>query len=209
MNILFRIADILLFPVIRLIFRAKQKGKENIPKSGPVIIAANHLHAFDMFFISTFSRRSIRFLAKAELFRNPFGRLIFRGAGAIPINRAAAGVESVNEVISSLEKGEAVGIFPQGTRLPRKNPAETKIKSGIGLIAYHAKATVLPVFIGAKGMKIRPFRKTEVRFGKPIAFDELGFENGGIDEYRHASEIIFEKICELGKDISSSAEEKQ
>lgn len=66
MNILFRIADILLFPVIRLIFRAKQKGKENIPKSGPVIIAANHLHAFDMFFISTFSRRSIRFLAKAD-----------------------------------------------------------------------------------------------------------------------------------------------
>lgn len=209
MNILFRIADILLFPVIRLIFRAKQKGKENIPKEGPVIIAANHLHAFDMFFISTFSRRSIRFLAKAELFRNPFGRLIFRGAGAIPINRAAAGVESVKEVISSLEKGEAVGIFPQGTRIPGKDPAETKIKSGIGLIAYHAKATVLPVFIGAKGMKIRPFRKTEVRFGKPIAFDELGFENGGIDEYRHASEIIFEKICELGKDISSSAEEKQ
>lgn len=115
----------------------------------------------------------------------------------------------MNEVISSLEKGEAVGIFPQGTRIPGKDPAETKIKSGIGLIAYHAKATVLPVFIGAKEMKIRPFRKTEVRFGKPIAFDELGFENGGIDEYRHASEIIFEKICELGKDISSSAEEKQ
>ena len=115
----------------------------------------------------------------------------------------------MNEVISSLEKGEAVGIFPQGTRIPGKDPAETKIKSGIGLIAYHAKATVLPVFIGAKGMKVRPFRKTEVRFGKPIAFDELGFENGGIDEYRHASEIIFEKICELGKDISSSAEEKQ
>lgn len=209
MNVFFKIADFFLFPIVRLLFGARQRGKENIPKEGPVIIAANHLHAFDMFFISTFSKRSIRFLAKAELFRNPFCRFIFRGAGAIPINRKAAGVESVNEVISTLEKGSPVGIFPQGTRMPGKDPAETKIKSGIGLIAYHSKATVLPVFIGAKGMKVRPFRKTEVRFGKPIAFDELGFENGGIDEYRHASEIIFEKICELGKDISSSAEEKQ
>ena len=209
MNVFFKIADFFLFPIVRLLFGARQRGKENIPKEGPVIIAANHLHAFDMFFISTFSKRSIRFIAKVELFRNPFCRFIFRGAGAIPINRKAAGVESVNEVISSLEKGDPVGIFPQGTRIPGKDPAETKIKSGIGLIAYHSKATVLPVFIGAKGMKVRPFRKTEVRFGKPIAFDELGFENGGIDEYRHASEIIFEKICELGKDISSSAEEKQ
>lgn len=209
MNVFFKIADFFLFPIVRLLFGARQRGKENIPKEGPVIIAANHLHAFDMFFISTFSKRSIRFLAKAELFRNPFCRFIFRGAGAIPINRKAAGVESVNEVISTLEKGSPVGIFPQGTRMPGKDPAETKIKSGIGLIAYHSKATVLPVFIGAKGMKVRPFRKTEVRFGKPIAFDELGFENGGIDEYRHASEMIFEKICELGKDISSSAEEKQ
>lgn len=137
MNVFFKIADFFLFPIVRLLFGARQMGKENIPKEGPVIIAANHLHAFDMFFISTFSKRSIRFLAKAELFRNPFCRFIFRGAGAIPINRKAAGVESVNEVISTLEKGSPVGIFPQGTRIPGKAPAETKIKSGIGLIAYH------------------------------------------------------------------------
>lgn len=209
MNVFFKIADFFLFPIVRLLFGARQRGKENIPKEGPVIIAANHLHAFDMFFISTFSKRSIRFLAKAELFRNPFCRFIFRGAGAIPINRKAAGVESVNEVISTLEKGSPVGIFPQGTRMPGKDPAETKIKSGIGLIAYHSKATVLPVFIGAKGMKVRPFRKTEVRFGKPIAFDELGFENAGAEEYRRASELIFDRICELGADISKTAEEKQ
>lgn len=209
MNVFFKIADFFLFPIVRLLFGARQKGKENIPDKGPVIIAANHLHAFDMFFISTFSKRSIRFLAKAELFKSPFGRFIFRGAGAIPINRKAAGVESVNEVISSLKSGDLVGIFPQGTRLPGKNPAETKIKSGIGLIAYHSKATVLPVFIGSKGMKVRPFGKTEVRFGKPIAFDELGFENGGSEEYRRASELIFGKICELGADISKTAEEKQ
>ena len=115
MNVFFKIADFFLFPIVRLLFGARQRGKENIPKEGPVIIAANHLHAFDMFFISTFSKRSIRFLAKAELFRNPFCRFIFRGAGAIPINRKAAGVESVNEVISTLEKGSPVGIFPQGT----------------------------------------------------------------------------------------------
>ena len=209
MNVFFKIADFFLFPIVRLLFGARQRGKENIPKEGPVIIAANHLHAFDMFFISTFSKRSIRFLAKVELFRNPCCRFIFRGAGAIPINRKAAGVESVNEVISSLEKGDPVGIFPQGTRIPGKDPAETKIKSGIGLIAYHSKATVLPVFIGAKGMKVRPFRKTEVRFGKPIAFDELGFENGGAEEYRRESELIFDRICELGADISKTAEEKQ
>ena len=208
MSFLYRLAFIFAQIHYRLFYRVKIHGKKKSLPEGKYILCANHISAHDIFLAAMGINRQVFYLAKSEATEIPLiGGLIRKMT--IPIHRGASDISAIKSAISAVNEGKLLGVFPQGTRIPGKDPAETKIKSGIGLIAYHAKATVLPVFIGAKEMKIRPFRKTEVRFGKPIAFDELGFENGGIDEYRHASEIIFEKICELGKDISSSAEEKQ
>lgn len=194
---LFAIANILLFPVIRLVFFARSTGRKNVPKSGGVIIAANHINALDPFFISTFLPRNIRCLAKAELFRKPVFGAMMRAVGMVPVERASVKRESIDGALAVLEDGDALCIFPQGTRRKGVDPATTTIKSGVGMFAYHSKVPVIPVFIEAKGMKARPFHKTTVRFGEPIRYDELGFSAGSVSEFRDASQYIFDRICAL------------
>lgn len=195
---LFALANVLLWPVIRLVFFARSAGNKNVPKKGAVIIASNHINALDPFFISTFLPRNIRCLAKAELFRKPVFGSMMRAVGMVPVERTSVKRESIDGALEVLASGEALCIFPQGTRRKGVDPTGTPIKSGVGMFAYHAKAPVIPVFIEAKGMKARPFHKTVVHFGEPIPYEELGFESGSIGEFRNASQYIFTKICALG-----------
>ena len=99
-----------------------------------------------------------------------------------------------------MEKGNYVGLFPQGTRIPDKEPSVEDAKGGVGLFAYRSKCSILPVHIKTKNYRVRLFRKVTVIIGKPIPYEDLGFEKGNMAEYNAASKYIFEKICELGKE---------
>ena len=181
---------------VRLLWRVKAEGLENVPEGG-CLLAANHTSFADPIVISSVSPRKIRFMAKAELFRVPvLGRAI-RGFGAFPVNRGGADVKSIKTTVSLIGEGEIVGIFPQGTRRPKVDPRETEIKGGIGMIAYHTKSDVLPVMIVTKKRKTSIFRRTRVVFGKVIKFEELGLTGAGRDGYQRAAELIFSRVCEL------------
>ena len=181
---------------VRLFWRVKAEGLENVPEGG-CLLAANHTSFADPIVISSVSPRKIRFMAKAELFRVPvLGRLI-KGFGAFPVNRGGADVKSIKTTVSLIGSGEMVGIFPQGTRRPKIDPRETEIKGGVGMIAYHTKADVLPVMLVTKKRKTSLFRRTRVVFGKVIKYDELGLTGAGRDGYQRAAELIFSRICEL------------
>ena len=82
--------------------------------------------------------------------------------------------------------------------MPGINPADTQVKSGAALIAYHAHADVLPVCIRTKDVKYKFMRKIEVIYGKPIKYSELGFEKGSIGEFKDATAKIFDEVCKLG-----------
>lgn len=146
-----------------LFYRIKTIGRENIPSSGPVLLCANHPTALDMFLIAAnVPRRRVHFMAKAELFRNRFIGWIIRRLGSFPVSRGTGDVGSVKTVYRLLEKGEIVGVFPEGTRTKKKDP--NRRKGGIALFALHSGAPILPVAI--KG-DFKPFRKVELIFGKP------------------------------------------
>ena len=104
---------------------------------------------------------------------------------------------SIKHTIELVESGEIIGIFPQGHRHGFEDPRETEVKGGVGLIEYHTKATVLPVYIDNKRGKTGIFRKNIVIFGKPIRFEELDFSLGGSKGYLNASREIFRRICAL------------
>ncbi len=189
-------------PMVSRIYRIEAKGLENIPEGG-AILASNHTSFSDVIVISAAARRQVRYMAKKELFKTPLCPLI-KALGAFPVDRGGADVKSIKTTMSLIESGELVGIFPQGHRHGGEDPRQTEIKAGVGFLAYHTKAQILPVFLENNRMKTGIFRKNTVTFGTPITFEELGFTKGGREEYMNASKTIFRHICAIkyGDDVS-------
>ena len=94
--------------------------------------------------------------------------------------------------------GKILAIFPQGHRYPGINPAESPTKNGAALLAYRSGSNIVPVCIKVKGFKYHFLGKVEIIFGKPIKNSELGFVNGGSEEYKAATDKIFAEIINLG-----------
>ncbi len=188
-------------PFVSWLYRIDAHGTENIP-SGGALLASNHTSFSDVLVISAASKRQVRYMAKKELFGTPIAPLI-KALGAYPVDRGGADVKSIKNTLSLIESGELVGIFPQGHRHGGEDPRQTEIKAGVGFIAYHTKAQIVPVFIENSRMKTGVFRKNHVTFGTPVTFEELGFSKGGRDEYMRASRIIFGHICAIkyGSDL--------
>ena len=183
-------------PIFRLCFRLTVIGAENLPAEGGLVLCANHTSMLDILVLALAADRPVRYMAKKELFFPPLGGL-FTALGAFPVDRGGADLTAIKNAISIVDRGEMVGMFPQGTRYKYTDPSETKTKHGIGLIAWRAKCPVQPVFINTKVNCVKWFRKTEVIFGKTIPYDELGFSEGNSKEYSTAAETVFRRICEL------------
>lgn len=184
---------------VRGLFRCSVEGLEKLPADGGAILCANHTSLLDVVVMSAALNRQIRYMAKKELFKIPLLAQLIRALGAFPIDRGGADVAAIRRTISMVEEGELVGIFPQGTRHPGVDPRTTEVKNGVGMIAYRAKSTVVPVFIKTKNNKTKLFGKTKIIVGDPIRYGELGYEKGGNAEYKAASELIFDRICTLGE----------
>lgn len=163
--------------IARIYFRTcydfRVEGLENIPPTGPLIIAGNHLSNADPPAIGSFAGlvRDSRFVAKKELFSVPVLGWFFRRSGYIPVDRARTigDFGALKEVVHALEKGESVVMFPEGTRSKTGKPQ--KPKSGIGFLVYKTNAPVLPVKI--EGTFGWPWvRKIRVKFGKVLHLEK-------------------------------------
>ena len=154
-------------------YNFKVKGLENIPKTGALIIAGNHLSNADPPAIGSFAGlvRDSRFVAKKELFAVPGLGWFFRRSGYIPVDRARTigDFGALKEVVHALEKGESVVMFPEGTR--SRNGRPQKPKSGIGFLVYKTGAPVLPVKV--EGTFGWPWvRKIRVKFGTVMRLEK-------------------------------------
>ncbi len=163
--------------IARVYFRTfydfKAEGLENIPKTGALIIAGNHLSNADPPAIGSFAGlvRDSRFVAKKELFSVPGLGWFFRRSGYIPVDRARTigDFGALKEVVRALEQGQSVVMFPEGTRSKTGKPQ--KPKSGIGFLVYKTGAPVLPVKV--EGTFGWPWvRKIRVKFGTVIHLEK-------------------------------------
>src|ERR671916_732382 len=118
-------------------------GEERVPEKGPLIVAATHRRFFDPVFVSMAVPRRVRWMAKKELFRFPFGRF-FYFLGTFPVDRQGGGRAALRTALGFLAEGRTLGIFPEGTR--RKEGVSVEAKSGAALLAARGGAPVLPVF---------------------------------------------------------------
>lgn len=187
----------LLAGFLRWFYNIRVTGAENEPVDGGYIACSNHLSNHDILVLAVSLKRQVRFFAKAELFRIPLLKQLITALGAYSVDRGKGDVASIKKTINILQAGEVVGFYPQGTRCPGVHPSETVPRNGVGLIAYRAKSTVLPIAIETKGFKMRPFKRVNVHIGKPILYEEMEYTDGSREDYERAAKLIFNRILAL------------
>jgi glycerol-3-phosphate dehydrogenase (NAD(P)+) len=159
---------------IHVYFRLRRLGREHIPDGG-VILAANHRSFLDPFAIGCCVGRPIYFVAKQELFRKPLIGWFLNCMGAFPVRRGESDEESVATALALLERGEAVVIFPEGTRI--RTGSLQRPKRGVGRLALESGKPVVPIAVTGSerardGWKIRPV-KVHIRAGAPLTFPRV------------------------------------
>ncbi|HEY2438970.1 MAG TPA: 1-acylglycerol-3-phosphate O-acyltransferase [Solirubrobacteraceae bacterium] len=173
--VIYAIVRVVLQPFFQIYFRMQRIGREHIPSTGAVIIAANHRSFLDPFVIACMARRPMYYVAKKELFAKPWQAWILNALGAFPVDRGGSDEEMIQTAEAILRRGDIVLIFPEGTRI--RPGALGKPKRGVGRLALEMGVPVVPVaVIGTetirRGWRIRP-RKVRIRAGRALSFPQV------------------------------------
>lgn len=150
-----------------VIFRLHVEGRENVPQTGAIIVAPNHKSDWDPPLIGVaFNTRIIHYMAKEELFKNPFLGWLIRQFGTFPVKRGTVDRTAIRQALRELKAGNPLGIFPEGTRIRRDGLG--RFHSGMASLALMTGTPVVPVaVIGSRWM---PHKKgpLAVLIGKPV-----------------------------------------
>jgi 1-acyl-sn-glycerol-3-phosphate acyltransferase len=192
---------------LRGLFRLQAIGVDNVPRAGGLMLAANHVSVLDPPVIGAAAPRPLHYMAKAELFRIPlFGRLIGR-LNAHPVEREGADATALRHALLLLRRGEALLVFPEGTRGTEGGPLGPG-RAGAGMLAALAEVPVVPVYVEGTG-RVLPRGATRlrrgpitVRYGRPLIFErgERGDRGGrgrGKQRYQEVSDQIMAAIGRL------------
>ena len=206
MEPMYAFARAMLLPFLKLFFRWRLLGAQNIPTSGPVIVACNHISYFDPLchaYMIDRSGRKCRFFAKAELWKNPFLRFVLTHAHQIPVERGSGEAGPVEKAIEWLGRGELVVIYPEATITTNPDLTPMQGKTGVGRVALATGAPVVPVAVWGshwvrpkKRKRVHKFRRLIVlKAGEPMRFDDLA----GGDEVEAAREVTDRVVGELDR----------
>jgi 1-acyl-sn-glycerol-3-phosphate acyltransferase len=172
-------------PLVKLVYRPRVEGLENIPATGAAILAANHLSFSDSFFIPIVVPRHVTFIAKSEYFntrgvKGMWNKYFYaRFAGAVPIDRSGtrnATTAALEGAVAVLDGGGLFGIYPEGTRSP--DGKLYRGRTGIAEIALRSGAPIVPIgIVGTDrvqppGKKLPRLGRVTIRIGAPLDLAE-------------------------------------
>ena len=208
----------LLAPVARLIYRPHISGRDNVPPTGRVLLASNHLSFIDSVVLTLVAPRSVSFLAKSDYFTGKgfkgwLSRSFFTSIGAIPVERGAgqAAQDSLDAGLRVLEGDHAFAVYPEGTR--SRDGRLYKGKTGVAWLAMSAESLIVPVgligtqYLQPMGTKIPRLRRVTVKFGRPIDAAEYGQAESAKARRRLTDEVM-KQIHELsGQQLANAYNE--
>ena len=162
---------------MKLFARVDRRGRENVPRHGPLIVVANHMGNSDIPLVTSTVGRYVFFMAKDDLFRGPVRNHVLRGLGAFPLKRNGNDPEALLWAMRQLDRDRCVGLFPEGGR--SLDCEMHKASSGIAYLALKSQAPILPVAVWGSE-KIRPLWRTlfafchfSVRVGQPFTLPQI------------------------------------
>jgi 1-acyl-sn-glycerol-3-phosphate acyltransferase len=155
-----------------LFYRVGAIGRENVPRTGALVLAPNHFSQMDHFFVGVHLRRKIRFMAKSQMFGPPVLTYIYKHGGVFPVRRGQQDEEAFKTVFTILDRDEMLLVYAEGGRSRSDRLGEPK--PGIGRIALESGAPIVPVAIygsaGVRRWKRFRFPRVTIQFGEPISF---------------------------------------
>lgn len=176
---LYRLLHPVLPPLARAVWRPRVEGLHHVPASGGVLLASNHLSFIDSVVIPVVVPRKVVFLAKSDYFTGTglsgrASRAWFSGLGMLPVDRddPRAALGSLDTALEVLGRGEAFGLYPEGTR--SRDGRLYRGRTGVAHLALTAGVPVVPVgLIGTErlqpvGSRLPRLERVTVRFGAPI-----------------------------------------
>ena len=203
----YQLSRVVAGPILHAFGRPRATGLENIPASGPALLASNHLSIIDSVYLPLMLSRPVVFPAKAEYFtaKGPVGRLwaaYLRSTNQLAMNRddtrsATATLEAAAEI---LRAGELFGFYPEGTRSP--DGRLYRGRSGLGWLVLNTGAPVIPIAMAGTRKMMPPGKlprpaKIEIKIGKPMEFGHLAGDPPG-----RARRIIADEVMQAIRDLS-------
>ena len=209
MSLFYTVLHSVVPPVARAVWRPTVTGLENVPDSGGVILASNHLSFVDSVVIPCVVPRKVVFLAKSDYFtgtgvKGTLQRAWFEGIGMLPVDRddSKAALASLDTALEVLGRGEAFGIYPEGTR--SRDGRLYRGRTGVAHLALTAGVPVVPVGLHGTpeiqpiGSTLPKLAKVSVTFGKPI---EVAGRYDGVPLGRARREVTDEIMAAI-QDLS-------
>ena len=197
----------LIWAAAKVLFRVEVHGREHVPASGAFILAPGaHRSNLEIFVVCLVTRRRLRYMGKDSLWKNPASDWFFSSLGGFPINRDSADREALNQTLDLVGQGEAVVMFPEGTRRTGPTIEPAHMRDGVAYVACRGQVPVVPVGIGGSeramptgARYIRP-SKMVVVVGEPLApvpLKESGrVSRSGVrtltEDLRHAIQGLFD-----------------
>ena len=188
-------------------FRWRVYHPERVPDKGSVILAANHASFMDPPVVGSAATRGIHYLARESLFRWPGIGALLRSVNAVPVDRDAGGASGLRVILDRLNRGEAIVLFPEGTRT-----YDGKLRAaqgGIGLVVVKSGVPVVPVRVfgtfeaWSRNMRLPKCSPIAVKFGKPVSFDakiaqtKTASKAGAKQIYKEIADDIMRVIAEM------------
>jgi 1-acyl-sn-glycerol-3-phosphate acyltransferase len=204
----YQVSRMIAGPFLRALARPEVLGAENIPASGPAIMASNHLSVIDSIYLPLMVSRPVTFAAKSEYFTGT--RLRDRAVGAYlrstnQLSTDRAGARAAQEMLAAalqlLTDGQLFGIYPEGTRSP--DGRLYRGRTGVGYLALNSGAPVIPVaMIGTDhmlppGARIPRPGKIGIRIGEPLNFDQYRDGPAGARQRRAVTDEVVQAIQKL------------
>lgn len=197
-----------LFLIIFMDF--KVYGKEKVPKKGAFILASNHISHLDPPAMAGASPRVLHFMARHTLFDSWLFRLVIGRCGTIPVKRGEADIGAMKKAIRLLKSGEALFIFPEGTRSESGEMSEAQ--PGMGYLSLMGGAPILTAYVEGtdkalpKGAKRLTRARVSVYFGDMIEPQKLGLPGDRKEAAQRLSEHVVEEIKRLGESVNPDRE---
>ncbi|MGM0651663.1 MAG: lysophospholipid acyltransferase family protein [Bacillota bacterium] len=184
-GICYNIGRFIAWVYLRLFFKIKVQGLDNIPKRKPFILCSNHINWMDPLTIGTTLPASYRihFMAKQEIFNNFITSIFFRKLGAFPVKRKNADLAAIKTAYQLLKEGQVLGLFPEGSR--SKTGRLQKAYNGAALIAVRSGVPIVPIAISGP---YRYFKPVRMFIGEPFVLPPLIYENKE-DKKEHLEEM--------------------